>query len=293
MSVNAAGTKADRPKPLDPAKSAKYVDAQGGLVMPPDSGKRILVWDTTGKAGASVVAFTNAAKRMFPLPFVVKNGPIADKPLKITFDPAAQKGKVTKSSLPVAKRRGDFIHQKTVLPETACRGLRAAHVERGNRGGLGHSAHDDEPMGGELARVLGGGVVLRRQCVGQGFDEAGERLGLEPSERLFLARRNEARNRYHATPCLFDDLVDRTAVFLNRLLQRQSDVKEKWRTQDRQVANGVKDRRQPLGFGNELLAGYRAPNEAVGVPGLPERPRRVEPNVVANRAKRSLCDLNQ
>ena len=73
-------------------------------------------------------------------------------------------------------------------------------------------------------------------------------------------------------------------MFLNGLLERQSDVKEKRRAQDRQVTDGVEDRRQPLGVGEKLLAGYRASYEAIGVLGLPERPRRVEPNVAPNRA---------
>ena len=103
------------------------------------------------------------------------------------------------------------------------------------------------------------------------------------AEGLFLARRDKARNRYHSTAGLLNDLVDRRAMFFNGLFERQSDVKEKRRAQDRQVADRVEDWRQALGVGNELLAGYRAADETVGVLGLPKRPSRVEPNVAPNR----------
>ena len=73
----AANGKADKPKPLDPEKSAKYIAFQGGLVMPPDNGNRILVWDATGKASAAVSTFTNVAKQVLSLPFAVRTNSFA------------------------------------------------------------------------------------------------------------------------------------------------------------------------------------------------------------------------
>ena len=118
-------------------------------------------------------------------------------------------------SLPVAKRRGNFVHQKAVLPEAVGCCLTAANVERGDRGGFGHAAQDNEPVGGEFARVFGRGVVFWWQGVRERLDKSRQRLGLKPPEGLFLARRDKARNRYHTAAGLLDDLVDRFAVFFD------------------------------------------------------------------------------
>lgn len=61
-------------KPLDLEKSTNYIARQGGILMPKDNGKRILLWDATGKAGEAITAFTNADNRLWHIPVKVKGG---------------------------------------------------------------------------------------------------------------------------------------------------------------------------------------------------------------------------
>lgn len=61
-------------KAPDPAKMAAMEAHQGGRIIPPDNGNRILVWDVTGKAGESVNTFINLGKRLFHIPVTVKVG---------------------------------------------------------------------------------------------------------------------------------------------------------------------------------------------------------------------------
>ena len=58
----------------DPAKMAEMEAHQGGRIVPPDNGNRILVWDLTGQAEASVMTFTNLGQRLWHIPITVKRG---------------------------------------------------------------------------------------------------------------------------------------------------------------------------------------------------------------------------
>ena len=60
--------------PPDPAKMAAMEAHQGGRIVPPDNGNRVLVWDMTGQAGASVTTFTNLGQRLWHIPVTVKSG---------------------------------------------------------------------------------------------------------------------------------------------------------------------------------------------------------------------------
>ena len=77
LCVQGAGAIDPRKAP-DPAKMAAFEAHQGGRVMPPDNGNRVLVWDMTGKAGASVATFTNLCQRLWHIPVVVRSGGTAE-----------------------------------------------------------------------------------------------------------------------------------------------------------------------------------------------------------------------
>ena len=62
----------------DPAKMAAMEALQGGRVVPPDNGNRILVWDATGKAGDAITTFTNLGQRLLHIPMKAKNGGRSD-----------------------------------------------------------------------------------------------------------------------------------------------------------------------------------------------------------------------
>lgn len=155
----AAGNQADKAKPLDPQKSAKYIEFQGGLIMAPDNGNRIVVWDATGKASAAVDAFTNTATRLLSLPFSVKTDPVTGPAYK-----AAKSVKSNKTpSVIVINVAGDDVPALSVFPEEAISCINYSALADENEETT--KTRIEKELFRSLGFALGGYAVSRTACV--------------------------------------------------------------------------------------------------------------------------------
>lgn len=178
LSAGAAGTKADKPKPLDAVKNAKFVEQQGGLVMPPDNGSRILVWDATGNAGTAIVDFTNVVKRMMPLPFSVKSGPITGSPYKAAKD---AKGEKIPAVLLVSEA-GNDAPALSVYPEEAISCINYSALIGGDEKTI--NTRIEKELFRSLGFALGGYSISRMPCV---MDTVFSREDLDENPTMLLS----------------------------------------------------------------------------------------------------------
>lgn len=154
-----AGNQADKPKPLDPEKSAKYVAFQGGLIMSPDNGNRIVIWDATGKAGSAVSAFTNTATRLLSLPFAVKFGEVSGSAYSVAKMAKSEKTPV----VIVISSTGDEAPALSVFPEEAIACINYAALVGGDEKTT--TTRIEKELFRSLGFTLGGYMVSRTACV--------------------------------------------------------------------------------------------------------------------------------
>ena len=183
----------------------------------------------------------------------------------------------------------EVVEGEAVCAEAAAGRRVAALVEGRDARRVAEAGKDQQTVGGEFARVLGRGVVARRQRAGEQLDEPRARRRLEAAERLDLARRDEAAHGHFAARGAGDDFANRRLVLGDGLLEREAHVEEEGRAEERKVADLAPGVRRV----EDRVANRAEAPEAVGVAKLPERARRVERDVAANglelaRVKRKL-----
>ena len=188
-----------------------------------------------------------------------------------------------------AKGGRKVVEGEAVRAEAAAGRRVAARIEGRDARRVAEARKNQQAVGGEFARVLGRGVVARRQRAGEQLDEPRARRRLEAAERLDLTRRDEADHGHFAARGAGDDFANRRLVLGDGLLEREAHVEEEGRAEEREVADRAPGARRV----EDRVADRAEAPEAVGVAKLPERARRVERDVAANglelaRVKRQL-----
>ena len=164
-----------------------------------------------------------------------------------------------------AKRDDEIVHQEAVGAGDLFVGAY----------GLGKSTQNEKPVGGKFARIFSRRIVARRQGVGQHFDEARQRLCLEPAQGFLLAGRDEAGNRNHALLCLCNDFIYGFGVFFEGFLASEAHREKHGRGNEREIADGI-----PCAILREnRVANIGAAQEAIGIARLPKRAGGVELDV--------------
>ena len=167
-----------------------------------------------------------------------------------------------------AERGGHCIHGE------ASRAQAFARLGRSGR----EAGTAQEPVGGEFARIFRRGVVARRKGEGRHLHEAGARFGLEATQQLLFARRDEARNGNRPASRLSQDSLDFGGVFFGGLFHREAHVHEEGRGKQQGIAHGVPAARRV----EDGVLEVGEAGEALGVVSLPDSARGVEPDVAAD-----------
>ena len=167
-----------------------------------------------------------------------------------------------------AERGGHCIHGE------ASRAQAFARIGRSGR----EAGKDQEPVGGEFARIFRRGVVARRKGEGRHLHEAGARFGLEATQQLLFARRDEARNGNRPASRLSQDSLDFGGVFFGGLFHREAHVHEEGRGKQQGIAHGVPAARRV----EDGVLEVGEAGKAFGVVSLPDSARGVEPDVAAD-----------
>lgn len=153
----------NHPAPLDQEKHASYVKFQGGMVLPKDNGRRVLVWDATGRAGAAVASFTNTVMRLAFIPTAVRTNAFEGCAYRAAKAAKAAKAGGRYPSVIVVSDAGADLPALTAYPEEA--------ISCVNVGALGGAdkATVEKRIEKELHRAfgfaMGGYSFTRTACV--------------------------------------------------------------------------------------------------------------------------------
>ena len=178
-----------------------------------------------------------------------------------------------------AERGGHCVHGET------SRAQAFALIGRSGR----EAGKDQEPVGGEFARIFRRRVVARRKGEGRHLHEAGARFGLEAAQQFLFAGRDEARNRDRPASCLRQDRLDFGGVLFGGLFHREAHVREEGRGKQQWVAHGIPAARRV----EDGVLEVGEAGEALGVAALPDGARGVELDVAADGGERGTdggCD---
>ena len=154
----------------------------------------------------------------------------------------------------------------------------SAQILAGIGRALRKAAQDQHAVGGEFAGIFGRRIVAWRQGEWHGLDEAGLWLGLEASQKLFFAGRDEAAYGHEAAHGALHDAIDFGGVFFGCFAHGEAHMVEEGRAKEREIAHGIP---APGGI-KHRVADVGESDEAIGMARLPQRPRGIEADVAAN-----------
>lgn len=167
-----------------------------------------------------------------------------------------------------AERGGNCIQGE------ASRAQAFARIGRSGR----KAGKNQEPVGGEFARIFRRGVVARRKGERRHFYEAGAGFGLESAQQFLFAGRNEARNGNRPASRLCQYRLDFGGVLFGGLFHREAHVHEEGRGKQQGIAHGIPAARRVEDWVFEVGEA----GEALGVAAFPDCARGVELDVAAD-----------
>ena len=167
-----------------------------------------------------------------------------------------------------AERGGHCIHCE------ASRAQAFASIGRSGR----EAGKNQEPVGGEFARIFRRGVVARRKGEWRHLHDAGARFGLEAAQQFLFAGRDEARNGNRPASRLCQDRLDFGGMLFGGLFHREAHVHEEGRGKQQGIAHCIPAARRVEDWVFEVGEA----GEVLGVAAFPDCARGVELDVTAD-----------